>query len=133
MFWFDIGLRDYSDTTAWTRPIPGDGLYQLVDENEVSAMLWRLSGGASGLHGPLDAALATTRMTVPPFERGYTRHFWNVVACSPVGLVDLFESAPFLADFLDALRCGGMSAAAVDAATEPTVHYPYPSSAPICR
>src|SRR5262249_53176705 len=47
--------------------------------------------------------------------------------------VDTGESTTFFADFLDALRCGGVSASMIDAATNPSVRYPYPSGTPRCR
>src|SRR5262249_60938778 len=62
--------------------------------------------------------LSSVRMTIPPFLRGYT---------TPYGL-----NTTFFADFLDALACGGMGAQSIDLATEPLVHYPYPSANPLC-
>jgi hypothetical protein len=131
MFWMRIDGREYGGGYPWRRPDPGGGLLQLVDENEVSAMMWGLSAGAALGHGPIDRALAAPRLTVPPFERGYTRHTWSIDgACNPVGVEDSGESVPMFADFLDALVCAGASPSAVLGAVG---RYPYPASAPLCR
>ncbi len=143
MFWFDVDARRYSDSRlTWSRPTPAGGLLQRIDENEVAAMLWRLSRTARGAE-PVLRTLAAERVAIPRrespgFERGYTRHRWEVdrdagtIIESTVR--DLGTAAPMFADMLDALRCtGGFSAAEVDAVTEPTRAYPYPSATPICR
>jgi hypothetical protein len=117
-FWFDVGVRSAS-SSPWPRPVAALGLYQNLYENEVSAMMWNLSTTQGLGSAPLDAALASVRMTVPPFLRGYV---------TPLGI-----QTTFFADFLDALACGGLGASALDAATDPLVHYPYPSQSPLCR
>jgi hypothetical protein len=133
MFWLDLSDRGSSDS-PWPRPTAAKGLSQDLYENEVSAMMWNLSATQHLGHAPFDAALSTGRMTVPDFERGYTRHTWNVDnTCQRTQISDTGESTTCFADFLDALRCGGVERAQVDAATEPTVHYPYPSASPECR
>lgn len=69
-------------------------------------------------------------MTRAPFGRGYTTHVWDINSfCEPINVWDTGVSAPMYADFLDALRCSGISASAMDAAVSP---YPYPMNAPIC-
>jgi hypothetical protein len=45
---------------------------------------------------------------------------------------DLEISAPTFADYLDALRCQGAVAEAIDEVTEPDRHYPYPSAEVAC-
>ncbi len=143
MFWFDVDARRYSDSRlTWSRPTPAGGLLQRMDENEVSAMLWRLSRTARGPE-PVLRTLAAERVALPRrespnFERGYTQHRWEVdreagtIIESTVR--ETGRAAPMFADMLDALRCtGGFSAAEVDAVTEPSRAYPYPSAAPICR
>ncbi|HOX46198.1 MAG TPA: hypothetical protein PK668_21520 [Myxococcota bacterium] len=132
-FWWSLDTRDYSGGTLWQRPSPYHGLMQLMDENEVAAELWALSAAQGLTRAPLDAAMASERMTDAPFARGYRRHTWDVdAACQQTNVQETGTSAPFLADFLDALRCGGVSAVTVDAATQPDQHYPYPSGSPLC-
>jgi hypothetical protein len=109
----------------------------LIDENEVSAMMWELSAVAGLGRGPLDAALASARMTIPPYARGYVTHEWEMLPAPNQcehGLVTATEfPAPMFADFLDALRCGGVSADVIDGVTEPATYYPYPSATPLCQ
>jgi hypothetical protein len=133
MFWLDIGARAYSGA-LWNRPTASAGLQQLIDENEVSAMNWGLAAGA-GSDAALFAAIATPRMNTPPYHRGYNRHASSGVdsSCHPINPVDTGISAPFYADFLDALDCGGFPAASIDAQTVPATDYPYPSATPICQ
>jgi hypothetical protein len=116
-FWLDIADRGTSGS-PWPRPVAAAGLYQNIYENEVSAMMWNLSATQGLTHGPLDQALASPRMTIPPFLRGYV---------TPYG-----QNTTFFADFLDALVCAGTPAPSVDVATDPLVHYPYPSTSPLC-
>jgi hypothetical protein len=132
MFRIDLEARDYSNTT-WTRPTASQGLLQKIDENEVSAMLWQLHRSSTAAPGAIGSALASPRMTGTTFKRGYTRHTWDVAANgSQYNVVNTGTSAPHFADFLDALNCAGFSRAAIDQATEPAVHYPYPSQSPLC-
>ncbi len=132
MFWIDISSRQ-SVFGAWTRPAPEDGLLQLMDENEVASMVWSLaSDRAIGTSAVFDA-LASSRMKVGPFDRGYTRHTWTMDGCTRTSITNTGESAPMVADFLDALVCGGAPGRAVDATTEPASFYPYPSQEPLCR
>ena len=139
MFWLDIDQRVYGSGAIWGRPLAGLGLDQLIDENEVATMLRDLSYWLGLGHGPLDAALVSPRMTqpretAPAFERGYTWHRWETTPTGqPINILDTGVPIVHLADFLDQLRCSGVSAAIIDAVTEPTVHYPYPSGAPLCR
>jgi hypothetical protein len=133
MFWLDMSDRTTSGS-GWPRPTASAGLTQDMYENEVVAMMWQLSRTMGLGRAPFDAALASTRMTVAPFERGYTRETWDTDShCARTNVADTGESTTFFADFLDALRCGGVSASMIDAATNPTVRYPYPSSTPSCR
>lgn len=134
MFWLRIDQRKYSDPVPWTRPTPAGGLLQRLDENEVAAMLWSLRGSSTSAPTGILKALASDRLRTGPYERGYTRHRWTMAPNGELTDVkDLGTSAACLADLLDALVCTGFSTAAIDAATEPTTHYPYPSNAPKCR
>jgi hypothetical protein len=99
--------------------------------------MWTLSSVRGLGRTPLDEALASERMTGDVFERGYTRHYWEVPESSctitPGSVGDTGWPAPCFADYLDALVCGGVWATDVDLATVPSLYYPYPSAAPICR
>ena len=133
MFWLDLDAHQYSGVTAWQRPTPSGGLLQYMDENEVAAMLWSLNGRTDVGANVLFTALGSTRMTTSPFARQYTRHTWSMTAqCERGAAVDTYESAPMVADFMDALRCSGIPAAAIDAVANPTTYYPYPSNSPLC-
>jgi hypothetical protein len=130
-FWFDIQARSYSSGVAWTRPTPSGGLFQAIDENEVSAMLWTLSAYVP--RSELWEALRAPRVTAGPFERGYTRRVWSDPT-RPFLYTDTGVNVPCFADYLDALLClGAVDPATVDAATQPTTRYPYPSRSPLCR
>lgn len=132
-FWWDLELRRYSDDDPpWQRPVAAAGLMQPMDENDVAALLWA-SFQQIGESGPLLSALASERMRVAPFERGYTRRSWS----DPDALEDsqdTGESHPMLADFLDALRCAdALSTAQLAAITQPSVYYPYSGEDALCR
>jgi hypothetical protein len=141
LFWFDLGERKYSKTMTWQRPKPSGGLLQLIDENEVSAILWGMTLQTPPAFGQAQnqkffAALASARMKSAPFGRGYTRHTWSPVkgTCNKTDVAtNAAWSAPMLADFLDALVCAGFPASTVDASTQPSTYYPYPSDKPICN
>jgi hypothetical protein len=130
----DIEKRTYSGGQTWTRSTPDAGLLQTMDENEVSAMMWTLSGGTLGA-AQLFQGLASARMNTSPFARGYNRSSWKTQSdgCTPTDIKNLGVSAPMVADYFDSLVCAGASAALIDAATEPTKYYPYPSATPICK
>jgi len=132
MFWFDLELRRYSGANLWQRPSASSGLFQVMDENEVAAMLWELALDPAVGRASVLAALATSRLTVPPFGRGYTTRQWDPV-CPPLEYNFTNESAPMLADYLDSLVCQGAPATAIDNVTSPTEFYPYPSNLPICN
>lgn len=135
-FWMSIADRTYSAGVTWHRPSPTspDGLLQLMDENEVSAMLWKLSSLSANADAALFSALASPRMNTGPFKRGYTRHVWDVAGPGNfVNVVTTGDSVPMVADFLDALECAGVSRTVIDNATQPTTFYPFPSAAPICQ
>jgi len=132
-FWLDLRARRYSPDRPWLRPRAAWGLDQMMDENEVASMLLDLVDRIG-----VDAmvrGLASTRMTRPPFARGYVRRVWDGVDDNGLALpyADTNQSAPYLADFLDALMCEhGVAGNVVDAVTEPWERYPYPSHAPLC-
>ncbi len=136
--WFDIGSRRYgtppSTPPAWTRPTASAGLVQRIDENEVAAMLWAIRGGSASTIAAMYQALASPHMRGSPFARGYTAWDWELDERTGeiVGAYDTGSPAPHLADFLDALMCSGFNRSAIDAATQPTLYYPYPSAAPLC-
>ena len=79
-------------------------------------------------------ALAKAQMNRSPWGRGYKRHTWRMDASGAyVDVVQTQTPAPALADFLDSLLCGGgISRTALDAATQPSRLYPYPSGSPLC-
>jgi len=134
MFWFSIDTRQYSGNMPWQRAIPSLGLLQNMDENEVSSIMWGLSSVHGLQHDPIDRALSSRRLTVAPFGRGYYTHTWDVDSqCQQMNVVETLDSAPMFADFLDALVCNGVDVNVVDAVTEPTQHYPYPSNSPTCN
>jgi hypothetical protein len=133
-FWWDIGSTQYANGSAFVQPLAANGLLQLLDENEVSAMLWSLSHSSTSAEQALFQALASQRLTNPAATRGYTRHRWSYDSGrNIVDVVDTGSSAPCLADFLDALDCAGFSRSAIDTATVPATQYPYPSASPICN
>ncbi|MEZ4392278.1 MAG: hypothetical protein R3A48_14405 [Polyangiales bacterium] len=113
MFWFDLAARRLSSNRAWARPSATGPLTQPIAENEVSAILWAL---APAPRTAVHAALSSPRMTRSPFLRGYR---------NPQG-----TNVPYLADFLDALRCGGLPASAITPAVGP---YPYDPARPLCQ
>jgi hypothetical protein len=130
-FWLDLARRD--GDAPWPRPLAQRGLEQDIYELEISAMMWRLVEDDPGHRARFDRALASPRMTVPPFERGYHVHAWDTDGCTRTDIQDTGVSTTHFADFLDAARCLGVPGAAVDAVTEPELHYPYPSESPRCR
>lgn len=134
MFWLNLDTRGYSGPTPWMRPAPEYGLIQFMDENEVSAILWRLSLARPWGRPAIDKALSSRQLNAAPFMRGYTRYTWeiNLDTGKYENVFNTGLSRPMVADFLDALVCEGYPAAAVDAATEPATAYPYPSRSPLC-
>lgn len=132
-FWWDLDRRAYSPRTVlWARALPWLGVLQLMDENEAAAIMWR-SYQAIGGAGPVLDAIASDRMRVAPFARGYKRRIWSNPAYP-----DVFESTeqplPCLADYLDALLClGAIDAGAVSQIVEPRMYYPYVSESPLCN
>lgn len=132
-FWVDLDTRSYSTGVPWLRPLPEYGLEQLIDENEVARMLLGMSTDDNVVS--IIDAVASPRMTTAPFLRGYQRRTWDGLDANgwPLPAWSTDQSAPHLADFLDALQCEGIvTAAQIDAQTEPATHYPYPSQAPLC-
>ena len=132
-FWIDLDTRAYSQGVPWLRPLPEYGLEQLIDENEVARTLLGMSTDDNVVS--LIDAVASPRMTTVPFLRGYLRRAWDGLDENgwPLPAWSTDQSAPHLADFLDALQCEGLATAAqIDAQTEPAAHYPYPSQAPLC-
>jgi hypothetical protein len=132
-FWWDIDLRSYHGAElVWQRAEAARGLEQLIDENEVAALLWH-TYRELGAEAPLLDALASPRMTEAPFARGYTRRTWSDPE-HPENYSDTGVSQPYLADYFDALRCAdALSAAELDAITEPDAHFPYPAGSPLCE
>lgn len=143
-FWFDIDTRKYGGGYPWQSPKPADGLLQLIDENEVAAMLWELSDTTSSpAFGQPANQIFFDALASPvvkkdwyvPYGRGYKRHTWEVSggSCGKKNVVETSLPVPMFADYLDALRCEGMTASEIDAVTKPGTRYPYPSASPICN
>jgi hypothetical protein len=139
MIWLDIAAAQYhnplSPGLGWQEPTPAGGLLQLMDENEVSSMLWSISSNVSVGDQSLFTALAGAHMNTSPWARGYTWHYWtqlDPVTYLPTNVINTGVPSPALPDFLDALACAGVSGSVIDAATIPATQYPYPSAAPIC-
>ncbi|HEX6240079.1 MAG TPA: hypothetical protein VFZ61_04275, partial [Polyangiales bacterium] len=132
-FWWDLDRRAYSaHGVLWLRALAALGLLQRMDENEVAAILWQSYGALDG-PAPLLDALASERMTRAPFARGYTRRIWEDPE-EPEEYESTSQPLPFLADYLDALRCSGtFDAAGLRAILEPTTYFPYPTESPLCR
>jgi hypothetical protein len=141
-FWFNVATRSWSATSVpWQRPVVGAGLLQMLNENEVAAMLWSMTDQTSPALGQADNAvfLTTLRSSLVNkptgvYSRGYTRHTWGLgTGCTKTNVVDTGISAVEFAEYLDALDCGGFATSSINAATNPTIDYPYPSNAPICQ
>ena len=128
MFWVDLAAEGAS-----TPPDPDLGLLQRLDEGAVSTLLYR-AARAAGSSQPLYGALAAPQMNRSPWGRGYRRHTWRMDGSGAyVDVVQTQVAAPALADFLDALACGGaVPRATLDWATQRSRGYPYPSEAPLC-
>jgi hypothetical protein len=133
-FWFDLHARSYSVMDAtWTRPSAAGGLAQLIDENDVAAMVLG-AYETIGMGGPVLDALASARLTMPPFERGYLKRAWGDPMHPEIYEERPDEPLPFLPDFFDALLCqNALTAQQLDAITIPATYYPYPSASPLCR
>jgi len=132
-FWVDLAARAYSSGAPWYRPVATLGLEQLIDENEVARLLLGLTTEANAV--AMVEAVSSARMTTSPFLRGYLRRTWDGLDPEgyPLPAWSVGPTAPYLADYLDAVMCDGLvSASAIDAQTEPATHYPYPSQAPLC-
>ncbi len=138
-FWIDLAAKTYSDGTSLVAANPAGGILQPMDENRVSSMLWNLVDKtnpppAQAANQVIMDALQSSRMTVPPFARGYTTHTFDLdtTVDPPVykNVQDTGVSAPMLADYLDALECLGVPQAAVQADLD---QYPYPFASPICK
>lgn len=98
-----------------------DGAMQFLDENWVSAAMWRMRGSDAA---PLYRALASERMRLRPFPGCYNRHQWNGVGTEATDVCDSGESAPFFGDLLDALSCSGFDRALLGRATSPLPYDP---------
>jgi hypothetical protein len=136
MYWSNFATRDAYGGREWVRPEAADpdGVLQRIDEREVSSMMWLLQTEQFLGQAWMDWGMVAPRTTVGPFERGYTRHTWDVgEGCALTNVVDTGTTCPCFADFLDAIRCAGVPAARVDAVTQPGTFFPYPSGAPRCR
>lgn len=134
-FWLDLAARNYVGTMSpqpqWTRPEPDAGLMQLMDEHEVSAMLWALDQ-EYGIAGGVFDALIAPRMTVPPFERNYLKRVWTDPS-DPSNFTEQ-SSIPMVADLFDQLLCqNSLTASEMDAVLQPDTYYPFPSDIPLCR
>jgi hypothetical protein len=103
-----------------------------MDENEAAAIMWQ-TYREIGTPGPVLDAVASERMRVAPFARGYTRRIWSS-AKYPNVFDTTEQSLPCLADYLDALLCSGaLAGEQLTEIVEPRSYYPYPSESPLCR
>lgn len=133
-FWADIGAAQYGAGASFVQPVAANGLLQLLDENEVSAMMWSLSSTGAAATNAVFQGLVAPRMRDPTSTRGYTRHTWSFdSARNFIDVVNTGDPSLAFPDFLDALDCAGFSRSAIDAATVPATQYPYPSANPICN
>ena len=103
-----------------------DGWY-LLDDTQTA--LWTATGWARPREQP---AGYQDRYLFAYGKRGYTRRTWQATKCKVTNEVNTGKAAPFLADYLDALRCEGTSAGAIDAVAHPESQFPYPAAAPLC-
>lgn len=144
-FWFDIAPAGQSDQKPWPNPVESGGLYQQMSENEVAGILWELAVKPAqaqeylGTSKFLLDALRSVRMNDPPFARGYQRHSWALVpgSCDKFDVKIHPQSAPMLADYLDALVCSGVPASVISGALKagqpPGAGYPYDPTTPLCQ
>ncbi len=136
---FNIADRTYSATTKaiWTRPTVKAGILQNMDENEVSAMMWTISRSSTST--PLYNALASPRLTGDSLfsQRGYKVRNWKTDPednCTAINITPSATQASMVADFFDAMICGGTQISVINAATEPTNYYPYyPNATQTCN
>lgn len=146
-FWFDIatGASTVSNSPIWPKPSLADGLYQFMSENEVAAILWNLATKPASAQEylstnlPLLNALRSTRMTQPPFARGYQQSTWDAsqTDCSKENIKSYSNSIPMLADYLDALVCNGFPKTTISNALKTGQGagqgYPYDPNFPFCQ
>ncbi len=137
-FWFNIDKAVYSGGGPLIEPDPQGDLLQKMDENRVAAIVWALTDTTTVPYGAavnnvLFQALTGPHMNTAPFPRGYKRHVWTLDTSNypPVfkDVVETSESAPMVADFLDALACLGVKSTKLQAAVQT---YPFPVAAPLC-
>ena len=136
-FWFDISQHVYSGGNAWNDPTAEGGLFQNMDENAVSSILWFLAdhsnddtGDALSSTPAIMQAMESKRLNEAHFARGYTAQIANGV-CQQMTLQSTSESAPMVADFLDAVVCNKLFP---NATVENAVgSYPYNVNQPICK
>lgn len=131
-FWVDLAGQKYESGKFLVKPQAKLGLIQFEDENHVASLLWHLAQNPA--IGPTKTlfAVSSTRLQVEAGKRGYARRTWKMANCKASDAVNTGKAAPFLADYLDALRCEGTAAAEVDAVTKPATQFPYPADAPLC-
>jgi len=144
-FWLDIAPTGQSSGSLWPKPKQSAGLYQQMSENEVAGILWSLAVKPAqadeylGTSQFLMDALRSSRMNSSPFLRGYQRHSWEIVpgSCQKTNVQTHANTAPMLADYLDALACSGGSPSAISGALkagQPAGSgYPYDPTAPLCK
>lgn len=133
LFWLDIAARTYSNGGTFIRGDPSKPLIQLMDEFEVTAILWELRNASASNAASLYAALQAPKMNKSPWARGYTRHTWDYSNGQYFNVVNTGQARPFVADFFDTLMCSGFSAQTMNTANDPTTAYPYPANAPLCQ
>lgn len=128
-FYWDIGARStpFTQSDIFKEPDLEAGLGQMVNETWVSAVLWDL-GKAFGSSTPIHQAFLSREVREPS---RYTAKTWSRDRCEARDPVESGVPAPILAEVLDALVCNGFPSDLVDGTVLP--HYPYDSSAPLCR
>ncbi|MCS6901441.1 MAG: sigma 54-interacting transcriptional regulator [Myxococcales bacterium] len=143
-FWLDIAPTSTFSGSMWPKPSKEGGLYQQMAENEVAGILWSLAvkpvqaDEYLGTSKFLLDALRSSRMNQAPFLRGYQQHRWDIVpgSCQKINVFTYANTAPMLADYLDALACSGVSPSAISNALKagqpPGFGYPYNPTAPLC-
>jgi hypothetical protein len=144
-FTFDVAPPGSSSSKLWPKPDLNGGLYQLMAENEVASVLWSLASKPEGAGEFLSSstflldALTSPRMTQSVSSRGYKRHSWGAVHenCTRDAVVEHSETAPMIADYLDALTCAGTDPSAIldalQAGQGSGEGYPYDPSSPLCQ
>lgn len=134
-FWIDFDQRLYSfGPSAIPRAVASQPLDQRIDENDVAAMLWNLSRSSPSAVPFIHQMMGSEHMNASPWSRGYKRHTWDIDKMTGMftNVVVTADAAPFLADLMDAMICGGFSTTAMSGATVPASFFPYNAAGATC-